>query len=540
MNLIKKVLILYMFLVSQLAPYQVLAAPKLYVATDEKLFSNPVIQDAIKKRGLPEAVVRDDLYLEDNTTGKKSINKYRIAGIESAKDFNKQVKIKPLVLMIHPSSLMKNRQYLELFKTKAGKKELSRQFNQSFSSLSVSLERDIFLEKRNFHDKIRNQVVQDLINKGISKQDIKEIELEINRRFLEEFTDDQRNKALNEIRKAQEFLSKGRNRASYNFKHGLAVGEVPKRLDMLRFNNINAVIKGSGVVEVRLESVSGQRYEYVNVERSGNGLKNVKPVEILNSLKKGSIEVGKFGMAFLMIMYASAQFEMLTQYKSNPQAFEKFLDELTTPAFLLSFSSFFIGGAAVGAIADTPEALVRKSIFNLNKIKNVNFQNERIKQRFIKTNMVGVQSGFFGKLMQKTTSYPGLAGGLVIAQLVHKAVNKIHACRKILAIKSGEYNEFEKQGIEQACNQGWAELANEIASSPQTWMQIMSIWSAKALLTFFMSKSQFLNFTENYKLDSRLHSRLDSRIDSNKALKQASKNSSAPKNNLLVRITPRV
>ena len=524
MNLIKKVLILYMFLVSQLAPYQVLAAPKLFVATDEKLFSNPVIQDAIKKGGLPEAVVRDDLYLKDNT-----INKYRIAGIESAKDFNKQVKIEPLVLMTDPSRLMTNQKYSELFRTEAGRIELSRQFNQSFSGLSASLERDIFLERRNVHDSIRNQVVQDLINRGISEQDIhnkkdlkEKIKLEINRRFLEKFTHDERNKALNEIRKAQKFLSNGRNRALYNFKHGLAVGEVPKRLDMLRFNNINAVRKGSGVVKVRLEGegVFGKRYEYVNVERSGDGLKNVKPVEILNSLKKGSIEVGKFGMAFLMIMYASAQFEMLTQYKSNPQAFEKFLDELATPAFLLSFSSFFIGGAAVGAIAGTPEALVRKSIFNLNEIKNVKFENPRVKERIIKTSMAGVQSGFFGKLMQKTTSYPGLAGGLVIAQLVHRSVNKIHSCRKILALKSGEYNEFERQRIEQACKQGWAELANEIASSPQTWMQVMSIWSAKALLTFFMSKTQFSRFTKGGGTTN-------------------SKILNSSKNNLIARIVPR-
>ena len=204
-------------------------------------------------------------------------------------------------------------------------------------------------------------------------------------------------------------------------------------------------------------------------------------------------------------MYAIAEYKMLTDYESNPLAFEQTLDQTMSWAMPLSVASFFVGGWATKTGVDKLN-VARHSLANLYNLENQGqmfSKNPILKQNYIKGNMSALASSGF---LKKAMSYSGLTGGFLISQLVYGWADKLESCLKIEDLDSGRYTPQQQKRFEDSCQRNFLEFAGQLAQSPETWMQLSGLLSAKALLTFGMNKAQMMRYStaQNFKSQTTL------------------------------------
>jgi hypothetical protein len=424
------------------------------------------------------------------------VNEYRLLGFTHLPDITHQgfqtaLRSSPLVLQIAPEQIGANTDYQRLLNSDSGRSQLFRQYRGAFAALSVVTGDNLSQRTQALQQELQRQVRAEGTYSRHSLEVRAQLEqLEVNRRLLQSFPPQQRAQALNRVLEAQRLLSSPQQRARFHFTNGLSEGRVPPaRASLIPRNMVNHL---RGNINIRVPDPFGREVD-ISWPRTAHGMERMNAPEFMRSVRNGVVETGRLGLVFLVIMYGLAEFKMLTDYQSNPRRFEETLDQTMSWAMPLSVASFFVGGWATATGVDQLN-VARRSMANLYQMEQQGrmfSRNPELRRQYIQGNMSAIaKSGF----LQKAMSYPGLAGGFIISQLVYGWADKLESCRKVLELDSGRYTPAQQQRIEESCQRNFQEFALQLAQSPETWMQLTALLSAKALLTFGMSRAQMMRY----------------------------------------------
>lgn len=482
MKIFGRLILIYSLVLSPLLPYQTRAqssAGGVQSFSPLDIFSRPLDSR--------------NLYLGPN----KVVNEYRLLGFTHFPEithhgFQTALKTSPLVLESSPQNLLQNTKYQELLQSEAGRQQLFRQYRGAFSSLSVATGENLSQQTKSLQRDLLKQVQAENNFQGHSVEVRSQMEqLEVNRRLLQQgFSEQQRLQALNRVLEAQKTLSNPRSRAQFHFANGLTEGRAaPGRASFIPRNMVHHL---RGNITLRVPDPFGKDVD-ISWPRSAQGLEKMNAPEFMRSVKNGAIEAGRLEVVFLVIMYAIAEFKMLTDYESNPRAFEQTMHQSVSWAMHLSVASFFVGGWATKIGVDNLNVARHSlaNLYNLEKQGKMFSKNPTLKQNYIKGNMSALASSGF---LKKAMSYPGLTGGFLISQLVYGWADKLESCLKVEDLDSGRYTPQQQRRFEESCQRNFLEFAGQLAQSPETWMQLTGLLSAKALLTFGMNKAQMMRY----------------------------------------------
>lgn len=451
---------------------------------------------------------RSGIYIEPAypLDGPRVVNEYRLLGLSdpfNGKDsklsitsdtFKEALRNRNFIFDSSPEQLKNHPEFQRMQQTTEGRAALLRMQKGGFAALSVVTGENLNIKTEDAVRRITQEVLSD---KSYDDKDIRvrseKRQIEINRRLLNEFPEEQRLQARARIEQARHLLSNPQIRARYNFANGFASGQVPPRSSNFSLTNQYRNVRGQMVV--RVKDPFGKDVD-ISLPRSASELKESKlrgSTLFKDLSSKKVIQGGALLIAIGIIIYASSEYAMIRDYENNPRRFEETLEQTSSAALYSSVFSFFVGGWATdkafsGAVNYLDVA--RKSKANIHSLvqnKNMFVNNPELKSKFIKSNMATLKSSSF---LARATSYPGMTGGFLISQLVYRYVDKLESCRKVPYLKSGKYTPAERTRVEQSCDQTVSQIMQEIASSPQTWVALVSMLSAKALLTLGMKGAQ--------------------------------------------------
>jgi hypothetical protein len=497
MKFIGKVFLSYLVVLGQVMPYLSFAAPSDSAKETAKLLMSPVdmFSSEFNKNGI---------YLE-SPTGARVVNEYRLLGFSNIPDithdgFKEALRTQNLVLSQSPEALGKSSEYYRLLDTAKGRATLFRQYRSAFSSLSVITGENLTLKTENLVRDLRVQVIEQGFYNSESDPKIKseKIQLEVNRRLLNSFPEYQREEAKERVVKAQRTLARPESRARFNYSNGLSAGGAPDWKSNFSLKNQYRNFKGERLV--RVQDPFGKDID-VSIPKTADGIEKVRGSDLMQDLKKGSVQTGLMGLAFMVIIFGSSELAMITDYENNPLRFEETLNQTMSWAMPASIASFFVAGNYTGKGVEYLD-ISRKSKANLNALaqsKTMFANNPQLRREFIKANMATLKSSTF---LSRATSYSGMTGGFLGSQLifglVDRYVDKLASCRALLgsdkALENGRHTKFERDRLKQACDKTFADISMDLISSPQTWMQLTALLSTKTIMTFGMNRLQMMKY----------------------------------------------
>lgn len=476
------------FFLKTLLIYSLVVAPMLgapiYAQSNVSNGLNPLAQSA-----LPESNY-NRLYYAGGV-----VNEYRLLGFNSyptieLAEFKEALRTRVSVLQnnfsLSEANLNSSRAVAQAF----------RQYRQAFSALQVTGAVD-YQTLKALDERIRPQVLSEFDSQRFQspEQRSQRVQLEVNRRIIETFTEEQRHQANRRITQAKNSLNTAHKRAMFNIRNGLSQsGQLP-RFSMnfsprVQLNNLR------GRLNIPVEDQFGNRTT-VSWERDPRNLTRINAADLSRSLARGSIETGKLGLAFMAIMFGSALYKMGTDFESNPRAFEQTLDQTLSWAMPLSIGSFFVGGAAtqMGTGYFNAQRKSISALYHLNEQSRLGNISQETKSRLVRAHMNTMAPKRF---LEKALTNRGMIGGLLISKLMYLAVNKLETCRGIVADTVRErfdnYPAYRRAEFEQTCQTEWNELLGMVFANPQTWMELTALLSTKALMTWGMSSAQALGY----------------------------------------------
>lgn len=476
----------YVLILSSVLPYQA-KANEIFTKQDwaRVLFMNPDAFNAeFNSRGL---------YLDAN---QRVVNGYRLLGFDQAPDssqkkaFREALKANNFILENNPEQLKNHPRYLQMQSSMEGQAKLIRMYTASFDALQVVRSGDVFERLQERYGQIRAQVISEKLFDSDPNKTVK-TQLEINRRLLGEFSDAERIQAKHKVSEFQKLFSNPKARASYNFNNGLQGAEAPTWKQNLSLKSQASNLRGH--TTLRVQDPFGKPID-ISWPKSAQGLPTEDGSALMKAMKSGVVQTGMIGLALMVVIYGSSEIAMLRSFEDNPRAFEETLEQTMSWAMPSSIASFFVGGAMVGGTAEYLN-VARRSKANLHSLvtqSKLLVDKPELRSKLIKANMASLKSSSF---LGKATSYPGMTGGFLISQFIYQYVDKLESCRKELGgLENGAYTPTERAKISQACDKTIAQITSELASSPQTWMQLTALLSTKALMTFGMSRLQMLKY----------------------------------------------
>ncbi len=492
MKVLSRIFLSYLVIVGSLFPYMSQANP----FTPEVMMS-PVdmFNSPIYTRGV----------FIDLPEGRREVNLYRMLGFSDVPEannanFKAALKTGNFVLSMSPSELGRSSQYYSFLDTAEGRQNLLRHYKGAFSALSVVTGDNLSVRTQSLSIELRAQVMNEGFYNLEPDQKIKfeKIQLEVNRRLLASFPVNQLERALDRTNQAQRVLSHVPSRAAYNLSIGVSTSTAPSWKSNFSITNQVRNFKGQ-----RIQTVTdpfGRKVD-IAVQTTAEGAQRVSGRQMMADLKSGTIQTGLVGLAFMVIIFGSSELAMITDYKSNPLKFEQTLDQTMSWAMPSSLASFFVIGDMAGRATNYLD-ISRKSTANLISLvqnRKMYANNPQLYSQQIKAQMAVKQTSTF---LSRATSYPGMTAGFLGSQLVFglvdRYVDKLESCRQLLIsdeyLQNGSYTPSERSRLEQACDKTFGSIAQDLISSPQTWVQLTALLSTKALLTFGMGSGLMADY----------------------------------------------
>jgi hypothetical protein len=490
MQILIRVFLSYFLVLSSLLPYTAKAEQALTKQEWARLMFSP-----------PEAFKADfnrqGLYLDSS---QRVVNGYRLIGFEQAPDnpgqkkaFREALRANNFILDYSPEQLRTNSRYLQLMNTTEGQTKLIRYYTAGFDALQVVRGGQVFETLQERYGHFRSQVLSENLFEGDKNKTLK-TQLEINRRLMTEFSDAERVQAKQEVSKWQRLFRNTRQRLAYDFENGLRQAQAPRWRSNLSLRNQIGNLRGYTTITV--EDPFGKKVD-IQWRSSAQDLPTERGSSLMRKFAAGSFQTGAMGMALMVLIYGASEITMVQDFENNPHLFEESLGETMTWATAASLGSFFVGGAMVGTAAEGLTAsarmldISRKSKAKLQALaqnRGLHIHDPELKRKLIKAEMATIKSSSF---WGRATSFPGLGGGFLISEFVYRYVDKSRSCLKVMGgLENGNYTPNERQQIQQSCDRTVNEIYQEIKNSPQTWMALTGLLSAKAVMSLGMNALQ--------------------------------------------------
>ena len=373
------------------------------------------------------------------------------------------------------------------FKVHARRSELFKQYVMAFKALQANGDET----SKGLKSRL-NKILGEL-----NEDDVRNKALKANRILLDQFTPEQREKALKTIDEAKRRSSTARRRAINDFNNGRASLASPNRL--INYNIGAKFNHFHGGVRVLVEDpVSGKKIPLT--VPSANAVEEEEASKIVKQTMKGQLlNVGLMGVIIVSLLFVLSAVQTHKNFESNPIQFERTLDQTLSLAMLLSIGSFFIGGAASQRLLGGELDVYRRSLAHMNYFYGQgNLGGQHIKSKIKDRVTQAYKSTMDPKsIIARAVSHRGLAGGYLISQFVFLAVDKLESCLS-LADYYGLYEtnrpEYEVKRLEASCNKAWSKVWSEVTENPQTYMGIIALLSAKTIMTLTMTGAQSLTY----------------------------------------------
>ncbi len=496
MKLFWKSFLVYTLIASSWMPYVSYAETALY--SPQNIFGS-------------NSLDRNMMYLQANPTSPRVVNEYRLLGLSSFPDIsNSQFRaaLSSPSIVLSEGSLSNNADYRRLMETPQGRQELIRQYKQAFSSLSVTLDENLSQTRSALKTELTRTAVSEYKGPSQTEADRRlmqeRITLKVNEQLLDSFSSDEKSQARERVEQAKRTLSNPRSRALFNFNNGVTAGKDPGRLASL--NPRNQIANLRGYYTRRVTDPFGRDVN-VYLPKNGEafaGLRNLNAPDIVKQLKSGAIEVGMFGAILYGFLITSTAYQTVADFESNPMAFENGYD--MAPLVAASSLGFLFGGWGTSLAVDGA-----KGAFGIRTqaIKNTNFllnegrlaiSNPALRSQLIRANM----SAFKSSLIQRATTYSGMAGGMIFSQIAMRYADKMRSCSRILKFDYGTFPEYKRNQIEASCQKNFLQIMGEVTSDPKVWKDVVAIMlSKKAMLLFGSSGAQAAMYGFSNKVGSQ-------------------------------------
>ena len=424
----------------------------------------------------------------------KIVNEYRLLGFKNYSIFelnelNRAIQTRVVVLD-------SNFKISEIqFSDPMQRAEIFRQYRGVFATLQV-LRYTTFehFESRSKHYKsiVKNQFshIEDI---GLRNE---RIQLEINKRILDELPPKQKKEVLIRTNEAKKALATPRARASFNIRAGLSVsGALPRNIMNFNPKTIYNHLKGS--VSIPVKDQFGRRTT-VTLPQDPRVIENERASNIVKESMSGHLKtIGLMGAAIVSFLFLSSMIKMHRDFESNPREFERTLEQTLGVAMPLSIGSFFIGGAASQALLGGDLNAYRRSLAHMQhliKQESLGHITPEMKSKITRSYMSTMNPR---SIIARALSYRGLAGGLLISKFVFLAADKLQSCLRLAdyyGLTDDNRPAYRVKQLQQSCDSAWSQIWSQVMKNPQTYMEIVALLSTKTIMTLTMTGAQALNY----------------------------------------------